>query len=400
MNTQESTLPQETNRTSSFLTVGFALFSMFFGAGNLVFPLLIGQSTGTNTWFAILGLGITAVIVPFLGLAVMILFQANYHRFFGRIGKVPGLVIILLLQLILGPLGVIPRLVTLMHATAAPYLSNIPLLWFSVLALSIVFVCSFKKDQLIRFLGAFLTPILLLSLTALVVAGLINEPSAEASKAVSAGSSFFEGLLGGYNTMDLLAAFLFASVILPHFQREISLECPERRRSSLIKKLLSTSFVAASLLLLTYIGLCLVSSRTALDPSCLPQEMLNTISLKLLGPLGGAVAAICIIVACLTTAMTLATIFAEYLRKEICREKLSGTTCLLLTLIITLFFSLLGFQEIVAILGPILQVIYPGLILLTVLNLLYVLYGKKTVKIPVFFAFIVSAAIYIAQRFF
>ena len=76
-------LPAQKIRQSSIFTTGLALFSMFFGAGNLVFPLLIGQTVGAeNVWFAIAGLGLTAVIVPFVGLASMLLFQANYYKFF------------------------------------------------------------------------------------------------------------------------------------------------------------------------------------------------------------------------------------------------------------------------------------------------------------------------------
>src|SRR5579859_7269674 len=111
MFTQKQSLQPKSR--SSLLTTGLALFSMFFGAGNLIFPLLIGNFAGSNVWFAIAGLGVTAVVVPFLGLAAMVFFQGDLHRFFGRVGKVPGMLLLFLLQLILGPFGVIPRLVTL-----------------------------------------------------------------------------------------------------------------------------------------------------------------------------------------------------------------------------------------------------------------------------------------------
>src|SRR6185436_12626321 len=164
MSISDQSLPARRTRASSIITTGLALFSMFFGAGNLVFPLLIGKAVGDNVWLAISGLGLTAVIVPFLGLAAMVLFQANYQRFFGRVGKVPGMLLLLILQLILGPFGVIPRLVTLMYATAKPYFGDMPLMWFSILMGVLIFGCSFKRERLIGFLGAILTPLLLLSL--------------------------------------------------------------------------------------------------------------------------------------------------------------------------------------------------------------------------------------------
>jgi len=371
---------------SSLLTTGFALFSMFFGAGNLIFPLIIGKSVGGNVWYAIAGLGLTAVLVPFLGLAAMVLFQADYHRFFGRIGKIPGVMLLLLLQLILGPFGVIPRLVTLMHAMSGHYLFDMPLIAFSALAAFLIFICSFKRQLLIGFLGAILTPILLLSLSALVILGLINGSSLPPATTTAA-DSFLQGALGGYNTMDLIAAFLFATVVLPHFQKEGDSEAQR------LKKMFFSSLIAAFLLLLTYIGLCLISAHhdSTLDAAYPPEQLLNAIAIQLLGPAGGTIAAIAVLTACLTTAITLASIFADYLRKDLCKEKISPTFALILTLAVTTIFANLGFSGIAAFLGPILQVVYPGLILLTLLNLLHSLYGYRLVKWPVFLAFVGSA---------
>ncbi|MBS0652582.1 MAG: branched-chain amino acid transport system II carrier protein [Verrucomicrobia bacterium] len=388
MTIQQQTLPVTNLKQTSLLTTGLALFSMFFGAGNLIFPLLIGQSVGCNAWYAISGLAVTAVVVPFLGLAAMVLFQGDYSRFFGRIGKVPGLMLLLMLQLILGPFGVIPRLVTLMHAMASPYLFDMSLLSFSVLSGVVLFAFSFKREWLINFLGAILTPVLLVALAALMFFGLLDGSSAPAVDALPM-TSFFEGLLGGYNTMDLIAAFLFATVILPHFQKETAHDNPEAGQKSILKKMGLSSLIAASLLLATYVGLCLIAARhaPAAGNACPPEQLLNVIAVKLLGPAGGCIAAIAVMTACLTTAMTLASIFADYLRKDICKEKISPAWALVATLAVTTVFANLGFSGIAAFLGPILQVVYPGLILLTVLNLFHALYGYRMVKLPVFLAF-------------
>lgn len=395
MSIRQQSLPAQKTRKSSLLTTGFALFAMFFGAGNLIFPLLIGKSVGDNVWMAISGLGLTAVIVPFLGLAAMVLFQADYHRFFGRLGKVPGILLLLLLQLILGPFGVIPRLVTLMHALVKPYLFDIPLVLFSILAAGVIFGCSFKRQRLIAFLGAILTPILLLSLAALVFLGLTDGSSLN-PVSPSAGDSFMQGMLGGYNTMDLIAAFLFATVVLPHFQKESELEEPKQRRRTLLRKMVFSSLIAASLLFLTYVGLCLISAHHgwSLDAALPPEQMLSAIATKLLGPAGGCIAAIAVVTACLTTAMTLASIFADYLRKDLFKEKISPTFALILTLMMSTLFANLGFGGIAAFLNPILEVVYPGLILLTLLNLFHSLYGHRMVKLPVFLVFTGSAILY------
>lgn len=388
MSGQATSLPV---KQSSLWTTGLALFSMFFGAGNLIFPLLIGQSVGANGWFAILGLGLTVVVVPFLGLASMVLFEGDINRFFGRLGRIPGWSLLLLLQLILGPFGVIPRLVTLMYAMAKPYLFEMPLPLFSGLAALLIFFCSFQRKRLIALLGGVLTPILLLSLVALIFFGLTGPASLNPISPPS-WNSFIEGLLGGYNTMDLIAAFLFATVVLPHFKKEAI-----GGDSSLLQKVLYSSLIAAALLLLTYVGLSWVSSYHGwtLDGSFPPEELLGAIASKLLGPVGALIAAIAVITACLTTAMTLTSIFADYLRKDLCKEKIGSTTALALTLVTTTLFANLGFSGISTFLEPILQICYPGLIVLTLLNILHRLYRFDMVKWPVFLTFGCSATFYL-----
>ncbi len=377
-------------QSSSLWTTGLALFSMFFGAGNLIFPLLIGQSVGENGWYAIGGLGITAVLVPFLGLAGMVLFDGDIHRFFGRLGKAPGWTLLLLLQLILGPFGVIPRLVTLMYAMAKPYLFQLSLPAFSVVCAVAIFLFSFQRQRLMSLLGGVLTPILLLSLAALLYFGL-TEPSTLNPVSPTASNSFFEGLLGGYNTMDLIAAFLFATVVLPHFKKEAM-----SQGRSVLQKILYSSLIAAGLLFLTYIGLATVSSMHgwSLESSIPQEELLAAIATKLLGPIGALLAAMAVITACLTTAMTLSSIFADYLQKDLLKQKIGSTQALALTLLITTLFANLGFSGIAAFLGPILQICYPGLIVLTLFNILHHFYGIRTVKLPVFVTFACSAAFY------
>lgn len=398
MSTKPQSLPAEKIRQSGFFTTGLALFSMFFGAGNLIFPLLIGKAVGSNVWFAIFGLGLTAVIVPFLGLAAMVLFQADYHRFFGRLGKVPGMLLLLVLQLLLGPFGVIPRLVTLMHATVKPYLLEMPLVVFSIFVAALIFGCSFQRQRLIGFLGAILTPILLLSLGALVFFGLTGDFSLSPDPSAP-GDSFLQGLVGGYNMMDLISAFLFATVVLPHFQKETDLEHPAQRRQSLMKKMVFSSLIAAALLFLTYVGLCLISARhgASIDPAYPPEQMLSAIAGNLLGSSGGCIAKIAVVLACLTTMMTLVAIFADYLQKELCKNKINSPLAIVVTLAITTLFANLGFGGIAAFLGPIVQIVYPGLILLTLLNILHSLYGFRLVKWPVFLTFAASAINYFIQ---
>jgi branched-chain amino acid:cation transporter, LIVCS family len=392
---QESVLIEKTNHIKQTITTGLALFSMFFGAGNLIFPLLIGKSVGAHAWYAITGLGLTAVIMPFLGLATMILFRGDYYKFFGKLGRLPGIALLAILLLILGPFGVIPRLVTLMHAILKPYLFDISLMPFSLGLVVVIFASCYKRQKLISVLG-FLTPFLLICISILVFLGLVT-PGSVTSLPSSKSQSFLDGLIGGYNTMDLIASFVFATVILPFFKAENAIENPKHRTAELLKKMSFPILIAASLLFFTYCGLCLIAASHAgtLDGSYTSEELLNAIAIKLLGPIGGFISAMAVCLACLTTAVTLTSIFADFLRRDLFKESINRHTGLLITSFITISFANLGFGGIAAFLTPVLQVVYPGIILLTVLNLFHMLYGWNHVKWPVFFAFTCSAIYYL-----
>ncbi|HOK52804.1 MAG TPA: branched-chain amino acid transport system II carrier protein, partial [Bacteroidales bacterium] len=91
--------------TSQSLAIGLALFSMFFGAGNIIYPLAIGQYAGDKNIFAMAGMLLTAVLMPIAGVVAMVLFDGDYRQFFGRLGRMPGFLLGLVTISLLGPLG-------------------------------------------------------------------------------------------------------------------------------------------------------------------------------------------------------------------------------------------------------------------------------------------------------
>ncbi|MBS0628275.1 MAG: branched-chain amino acid transport system II carrier protein, partial [Verrucomicrobia bacterium] len=118
---------------------GMALFSMFFGAGNIIFPLLVGHLSGNQTPYALLGLSFSAVAFPVLGLIAMTLSFGNLAIFLKKLGKYPAIILLFILQITQGPLGCMPRLITLMHASLKTYLPNLSLLLFSLLISGLIF---------------------------------------------------------------------------------------------------------------------------------------------------------------------------------------------------------------------------------------------------------------------
>src|ERR1700727_336927 len=102
---------------SEAISIGIAMFSMFFGAGNIIYPLAVGQYAGDKNLFAMLGLILTAAVMPIAGVIAMILFDGNYRQFFGRLGRIPGFLLALIIISLLGPLGSAPRCIALSYST-------------------------------------------------------------------------------------------------------------------------------------------------------------------------------------------------------------------------------------------------------------------------------------------
>ncbi|HRD56344.1 MAG TPA: branched-chain amino acid transport system II carrier protein [Parachlamydiaceae bacterium] len=380
-------------KKSNTLATGLAMFSMFFGAGNVVFPLALGQHAKGNTFFAILGLLITAVGVPFMGLVSMTLFDGNYKHFFERIGKVPGFLAALFMMGLIGPFGALPRCIALSYSTLQLYFPDISLVVFSLVSCLIIFGFTFKKNSILDVLGYVLTPVLLFSLGFIIVKGLLMSPEMpEGGKASF--DAFFSGLKDGYQTMDLLGAFFFSSIVLNCLKVNPEQQ-GEKNDRLIIKMTLKASLIGASLLSLVYVGFSLVAAFHSDNLAGISQDkLIGTIALQVLGPLAGIAACIAVALACLTTAIALAAVFAEFVHNDISQGKIGYIPSLIGTLIITFFISTLDFVGIAKILVPILQVCYPALIILSLLNIAYKLYHFKPIKLPVFAVLAFSLASY------
>src|SRR5574337_150861 len=114
--------PAVNSSKSKVIPIGFALFAMFFGAGNIVFPLAIGAQAGQNLIYAILGFLVFGVGAPFLGLYATSLFHGNYENFFNRLGKMPAFLVISFLMLVIGPLSAMPRTEVVTYQTIKPFI--------------------------------------------------------------------------------------------------------------------------------------------------------------------------------------------------------------------------------------------------------------------------------------
>jgi len=367
------------------------MFAMFFGAGNVVFPLTLGREALDQNLFAIIGLLISAVCVPFIGLIAMILFNGDSKAFFGRLGKTPGFLITIIIMALIGPFGATPRCIALSYATITMFAPGIPLTLFSAAACLIILFFTVRPSTILEVLGYLLTPFLLLALGIIVVKGLWAAPEMLHSPAAPL-ETFFNGFTVGYQTMDLLGAFFFSAVVIECLVEERHATQP-RDYKKLTRMALKASGIGAFLLGAIYFGFSYVSAYYG--NSFLEIEkgrLLGAIALEVLGPYAGIIASAAVALACLTTAIALVTVFTEFIQRDVAQNKIGYIPCLLGTLAVTFLISTLDFTGIITFLKPILEVCYPALIALSLLNLAYKLYGFEPVKWPVFAIFGISLA--------
>ena len=350
------------------IAIGMAMFSMFFGSGNTVFPVLIGAQVGSEINSAIAGFVLTAVLLPLFGLYVLSLYDGSYFSFFSRLGKRFGLAMILLIMLLVGPFAIIPRCIIIAYGSLKGVVPFLSLPIFSFFSCLIIFFCTYKKRKILELLGVYLTPLLLLCLFVIIIKGFLSPSDSAALSSYSSLSAFKHGLLEGYNTMDFYGSFLFSNVVLLGI-RNIDSQLI-RKPKKLLFLYLKASSIGMGLLALIYIGMGKVAAYQNFDLQRVGQdEVLALLARSLLGNSGGIIVSIAVCLACLTTAISLALVFSDFTAKDVFKNKFSYSQVLIGTLLISFAFSTLQFDGIQAVLVPILRATMPALILLTLSNL-------------------------------
>ncbi len=364
-------------KSASPWIIGMALFSMFFGSGNLIFPMAVGAYAEGHYLYGTLGFLMTAVLLPFAGVFTMVLFRGDYVRFFSVLGRTLGFIVTLLMLTFWIPLGSGPRCVTLAFAASKSYVNTIPLWAFSAGYCLFVFALLYKESRILSLLGKVLTPALLIALVVVVFAGLYNSPGLQAVEHHPF-SVFLVALREGYNTQDLIASFFFSSVIigiLNHTDKDIR-PASERRHLALTLRggLVGVSILALVYLALLYLGAAYSSMLNGLGKDAL----ISTLSIHLLGS-KMAFLPVCIIgLACITTSAALTLVFANFVKSSLFKNRISQELSLTITSVGTFGMSLFGFESISAMLSNVMAIFYPILIALIVVNL--ALYGRRIVK--------------------
>lgn len=343
--------------------IGFALFSMFFGAGNVIFPPYLGLGCGAQ-WFQ----GFLCYYIADIGLALLSLFailRAGGPEGITRpIGRIPSTVLMSAIVLCIGPMLAIPRTAaTTYEMSVAPLAAGFSPVLFSVLFFLLILVLCLKESAVVDIVGKFLTPILLAGLLILIVLGALR-PIGPVPDRVLVDSVAATGIEAGYQTMDVLAAMVFGIIVLKSAQDRG--HTTSKAQSRVVA---GASIVAGTALLVVYMGLTYLGATTSkfFDLSVLRTYLVVSIVRNLLGSGGTILFSIVVALACITTATALVSSAAAYF------SQLSGgrVSYSLLTVIICAFSagaSNFGLDQIVSIAGPILNVVYPPTLVLMFLS--------------------------------
>lgn len=344
---------------------GFALFAMFFGSGNLVFPLTVGQQSEGHYLLAALGIILTGVVMPFVGIFGMALYEGNLSNFFSCLGKRGIFLFSFLALALMGPFGVLARCLTVAHGALLLLLPGASLPLSSALMCLGIYCMTVNTNKIVSRLGSVLTPFLLVSIALIAFFGLTQGtfPQETPSQGFSA---FQNGFFTGYQIMDLLAAFFFSQFMIT----QLNLSATENGRPFSLRFFYQSACVGAGILAAVYLALVLLGSiYSPLLQNAAPQEMLGIIAMASLGNIAAPCVALAVLFACLTTAIVLASLFADFLRVEVTKGKINNHFALAITLGISFLVSTFDFAGIAKFLSPILETIYPALITLTLVNI-------------------------------
>ncbi len=340
------------------LILGFALFSMFFGAGNVIFPPYLGLQCGSR-WL----LGFACYYLADIGLALPALFailrRGSPEAVFLRAGPLASRILMAGIVLCIGPLLAIPRTAATTYEMA-PFLSPLHPTLFSALFFAVILFLCLKSSAVVDIVGRFLTPALLIGLLILIVKGILT-PIGPVSGGIPAADAAVTGIEAGYQTMDVLAAVVFGILILKSIQ---SRGYTDRDRSRIT---VTGATVAAAALFIVYLGLAYLGAfaGTVFPPDFSRTQLLLSIVRQLLGPHGITLLAIIVALACVTTAAALASSTAAYFSDLL---SISYRTALVLICGFSAVVSAFGLEQIVALASPILSILYPPTLVLILLS--------------------------------
>ena len=346
------------------IVIGFALFAMFFGAGNLIFPPYLGVLSGSSWLVAFIGF-------LFGGLALLAViaatkFNGDTSKMFSRAGKGLSIALGCAMVICIGPLLAIPRTAATTYEMGIMPLfgTSIPVLLFCILFFAISYVLTIRPSKVVDIVGQFLTPALLIALAFIIIKGIIS-PLGDIVDKPMIPNVFAEGITQGYQTMDALAASVFASIIIMSVIAKGYTGEKEKMKATI-----SAGVIAVIGMALVYGGLCYLGATVSQQYGQDVQQtaLIVAITAALLGTTGKILLAIIVALACLTTAIGLSSAAGQYF-STLTDGKLKYEHIVIVVCVFSAIISNFGVSTIIQFSSPILSMVYPATITLVILAL-------------------------------
>ena len=363
---------------ATIVIASLMLFSMFFGAGNLIFPPMVGVSAGTNFWPAVLGFLAAGVLLPVLAIVAVAISGRSVRDLSSNGGVLFGLVFSVMAYLAIGAFYALPRTGAVSMETAIT-----PLLgWegtmangiFNIVFFLIALFLAWRPNTIIDTLGKFLTPALVgLLIILIALASISNGRDPQVPTEDYASSPMVTGLFEGYNTMDAIAGLAFSIVIVGSLRSK-----GFKTKKSLVNGTITAALVAGALLAAIYLGLAWVGQTIPIGQSYESGAPLLADAANLtMGTIGQAVFSAIVILACMTTAVGLITSTSAFFEMLIPKVKYHVWACLFTAL--SILFAFQGLDTVLSIAVPFITFLYPPAISLIALTLIQPMVKKSVV---------------------
>ena len=359
------------------IVIASMLFGMFFGAGNLIFPIHMGQLAGSNTVAAAIGFIITGVGLPLLAVASFGMSGTeDMLHLSSKISKGYGIFFTSLLTLSIGPFFAIPRCATTSFTVGIEPIvhssNKIALLLFSLAFFAIVLVFSLKETALLTWIGKVINPLFLVVYGVLLIASFVKPIASFTSiqpDASYASTSLLNGVLEGYNTMDALAGLLFGIVVIDAVKNFGVSGEKNIMRSTMLSGVYTCVLMAVIYMLSSIMG---ASSRGIFPISDNGGIALSEISHHYFGRFGATLLAAIVTLACLKTSIGLVASCSSLFVKLFSGLKLSRTAWVYIITIFSFVVANFGLNTIISFSIPVLMFIYP----LTITLILLAIFGN------------------------
>jgi LIVCS family branched-chain amino acid:cation transporter len=361
------------NKTKEIWIAGFALFSLFFGAGNLILPPTLGFKSGADWWIVVLGFIITAIAIPILAIFAHAKLQGTLYDFGKKVSPVFSTVFCFLIYIIAVAIPS-PRTAAVTHEMAvAPFFEITPI-FTSIFYFVLVFVFAINRTRIIGLIGKFLTPIIVIILLVIIIIAFFTAPGSVQPSSFK--NPFIDGILEGYQTFDAIAGVVVGAVII--ISLDYSSHTTFDAKRSLIRK---AGFISGTGLLLIYGGLILSGSlfSSIFAENATRIEVLSGLSTQTLGNLGTTFLSVLVALACFTTAVGVVTGASDYI-KGICNG--SKQAYIITAAIASTIGIIVGSFEvdfIITLAVPALMFLYPITIVLILLNVVPNQYASKLI---------------------